>query len=215
MTEANGSYPHFQAGIGWWVKFWVKYWVTAGNDWGLHIPPQVRYVVLPVMMTSSNGNIFRVTGHLCGDSPVPGEFPTQRPVTRSFDVFFDQRLNKRLSKQPWGWWFETPAWSLWRHHNDMESHCKDKAVVRPFCLHSMNPYALKDVFYICEAKICFVITLTCVHYKVLMHWSHSNLTYYQYFIILVKWYHPIQTLNERLLLTGSDRFYCYCPLLFI
>ena len=38
----------------------------------------------------------------------PGEFPTQRPVTRSFDVFFDLRLNKRLSKQPWGWWFETP-----------------------------------------------------------------------------------------------------------
>ena len=27
-----------------------------------------------------------------------GEFPTQRPVTRSFDVFFDLRLNKRLSK---------------------------------------------------------------------------------------------------------------------
>ena len=52
-----------------------------------------------------------------GNSPVPGEFPTQRPVTRSFDVFFDLRLNKRLSKQPWGWWFETPAWSLWRHRN--------------------------------------------------------------------------------------------------
>ena len=34
-----------------------------------------------------------------GNSPVPGEFPTQRPVTRSFGVFFDLRLNKRLSKQ--------------------------------------------------------------------------------------------------------------------
>ena len=33
----------------------------------------------------------------------PGEFPSQRPVTRSFDVFFDLRLNKRLNKQPWGW----------------------------------------------------------------------------------------------------------------
>ena len=39
-------------------------------------------------------------------------------MTRSFDVFFDLRLNKRLSKQPWGWWFETPAWSLWRHRNE-------------------------------------------------------------------------------------------------
>ena len=33
-----------------------------------------------------------------GNSPVPGEFPAQRPVTRSFDVFFDLRLNKRLSQ---------------------------------------------------------------------------------------------------------------------
>ena len=47
----------------------------------------------------------------------PGEFPAQRPVTRSFDVFFDLRLNKPLSKQPRGWWFETPTWSLWRQCN--------------------------------------------------------------------------------------------------
>ena len=53
---------------------------------------------------------------------VPGEFPAQRPVTRSFDVFFDLRLNKRLSK-PWGWWFETPVWSLWRHRNDCLHRC--------------------------------------------------------------------------------------------
>ena len=69
------------------------------------------------MMTSSNGNIFRVTGSLCGEFTGPCECPTQRPVTRSFDVFFDLRLNKRLSKQPWGWWFETLSWSLWRHRN--------------------------------------------------------------------------------------------------
>ena len=68
-------------------------------------------------MTSSNGNIFRVTDPLCGEFTGPGEFPTQRPVTRSFDVFFDLRLNKRLSKQPWGWWYETASWSLWRHCN--------------------------------------------------------------------------------------------------
>ena len=56
---------------------------------------------------------------LCaGNSHVPGEFPAQRPVTRSFDVFFDLHLYKRLSKQPWGWWFETPSWSLWRHCNE-------------------------------------------------------------------------------------------------
>ena len=72
-------------------------------------------LILYSMMTSSNGNIFRVTGQaLCaGNSPVPVNSTAHRPVTRSFDVFFDLRLNKRLSKQPWGWWFDTPSWSFW------------------------------------------------------------------------------------------------------
>ena len=52
-----------------------------------------------------------------GNSPVTGEFPAQRPVTRSFDVVFDLRLNECLSKQSWGWWFETPSRPLWRHSN--------------------------------------------------------------------------------------------------
>ena len=65
--------------------------------------------IFPVfMMTSSNGNMFRVTGFCAGNSPVTagspvtGEFLWHRPVTRSFDVFFDLRLNKRLSKQDAG-----------------------------------------------------------------------------------------------------------------
>ena len=53
-----------------------------------------------------------------GNSPVHGEFPAQRPVTRSFDVFFDVRPNKHLRKQSWGWWFETLSPSLWRHRNE-------------------------------------------------------------------------------------------------
>ena len=46
------------------------------------------------MMTSSNGSIFRVTGHLCWEftGQVTGEIPAQRPVTQSFDVFFDGDL---------------------------------------------------------------------------------------------------------------------------
>ena len=66
------------------------------------------------MMTSSNGNIFGVTGHLCA----------QRPVTWSFNVFFDLRLNKRLSKQTWGWWLETQSHPLWRHCNEDKLLCK-------------------------------------------------------------------------------------------
>ena len=52
-----------------------------------------------------------------GNSLVTSEFPAQRPVTRSFDVFFDLCLNKRLSKQLWGWWLEMPWHPLWRHCN--------------------------------------------------------------------------------------------------
>ena len=53
-----------------------------------------------------------------GNSPVPCEFTAQWQVTRSFDVFFDMRPNKRLSKQSRGWWFETPSRPNWRHYND-------------------------------------------------------------------------------------------------
>ena len=68
--------------------------------------------------------IFSALLAICaGNSPVPGEFPAQRSVTRSFDVFFHLRLNKRLSKQSWGWWFETLSRPLWRHRNDTPNAC--------------------------------------------------------------------------------------------
>ena len=53
-----------------------------------------------------------------GNLPATGEFPTQRPVTRSFDVYFYLLPNERLSKQWWGWWFETLSSPLRRHRND-------------------------------------------------------------------------------------------------
>ena len=93
------------------------------------------------MMTSSNGNIFRVTCFCTGNSQVPGDFPAQRPVTRSFDVFVDLRPNKRLSKQSWGWWFEMLSCSLWRHCNE---HIVAQTKLplffrRHFKLHSLDP----------------------------------------------------------------------------
>ena len=51
-------------------------------------------------------------------SPVTGAFLAQRPVTRSFNAFFDMRLNKPLSTQWWGWWFETLSRQLLRHCNE-------------------------------------------------------------------------------------------------
>ena len=78
-------------------------------------------------MTSSNGNIFHATGPLWGEST--GQFPSQRPVMPSFDVFFDLHLNKRLSKQWRCQWFETPLFSLW-------CHCNGKVWPKFCCLHS-------------------------------------------------------------------------------
>ena len=60
---------------------------------------------------------FSVLLLLCaGSSPVPSEFLAQRPVTRSFDAFFDLRPNKRLR---WGWWFETSSCPSWRHRKSL------------------------------------------------------------------------------------------------
>ena len=106
------------------------------------------HAVVSIMMTSSNGNIFRVTGLLCGNSPVTGEIPTQRPATRSFDVFFDLRLNNRLSKQSWGWWFETPSCSLWRHSNVTVKLCKSDGVSLLSLVH-----VIADVASVCYKYI--------------------------------------------------------------
>ena len=60
---------------------------------------------------------FLVPVLLWGEPSVTGGFPSQRPVSRSFDVSYDLRLDKRSSKQSGRWWFKTLSFSLWRHHN--------------------------------------------------------------------------------------------------
>ena len=93
-------------------------------------------------MTSSNGNIFRVTGHLCGEFTGHRWIPAQRPVTRSFDVFFDLRLNKRLSKQSWGWRFETLSHPLWRHFNVLSGMVSYTCVVSVCMLDKNHKYTV-------------------------------------------------------------------------
>ena len=111
-------------------------WVTNGSMMILFIH---RFYSQVNMMTSSNGNIFRVTGPLCGEFTGPGEFPSQRPVTRSFNVFFDLHLNKRLSKQSRGWQFETPSRPLWRHCNANHSN-RPRIRLLLIVLYSIQPY---------------------------------------------------------------------------
>ena len=76
-----------------------------GNTWWRHQMKKIRF-----------------TGPLWGESTGHRWIPLQRPVTRSFDVFFDLCLNKRFSKQSRRWWFETPSCSWWRHCNDIYSY---------------------------------------------------------------------------------------------
>ena len=86
----------------WWedlVLIWLLVWTNCGRH-SHH------------MMTSSNGNIFRVTVPLCGP-------------------FFHLRLNKRLSKQSWDWWLETPPRSLWHHCNDIDGWWWFEMALRP------------------------------------------------------------------------------------
>ena len=80
-----------------------------------------------IMMTSSNGNIFCIAGPLCMEITCDWWIPSQRAVTRSFDVFFELRLNKWLSKQSRRWWFEMPSCSLRRHSNDTGNHSIHKS----------------------------------------------------------------------------------------
>ena len=68
------------------------------------------------MMTSLNGIIYRTTGPLCGE--FTGHWWIPRPVMLGSDGFFDLRMNTRLSKQFWGWWFGTLSRSFWRHCNE-------------------------------------------------------------------------------------------------
>ena len=108
----------------------------------------VSYIARNHVMTSSNGNIFRVTGHLCR------EFLAQRPVTKGFAVFFELNRHKQLLKQSLGRWYETPSRLLWRRCNDKNIcyyHNKSKLsealfphiqfeILYLWCIHGYWPY---------------------------------------------------------------------------
>ena len=105
-----------------------------------------------------------------GNSPAPGEFPAQRPVMRSFDVFFELRLNKRLSKQSWGWWFETPSqWWLFLIHATFHSEFDDISVP---VLSRMS-----SVFRSPEKRFALYLPLLSILYFLMTHfnwWFHYS-----------------------------------------
>ena len=108
--------------------------------------------------------IFSALLAICaGNSPVTCEFPTQRPVTRSFDVFFDLRLNKRLSKQSQGWWFETLLHPLWRQgciSRMLESYChRSLQYTSYFCILYEYPHPHPANIYYKYTDITFQVAI--------------------------------------------------------
>ena len=106
------------------------------------------------MMTSSNGKITALYDLCEGNPLVAGGFPSQRPMTRSFDAFFDLHPSKRSSKQSGLWWFERPSPELWRHCNDETLGCM----------------YIKTVYSDSLDRFRFIIT----HIFRLLHWHWDN-----------------------------------------
>ena len=99
--------------------FWLWYWFWDLQWYHLYVHHSM-FFENAVFITRWRHQMETVSALLAicaGNPPVTGAFPAQRPVTRSFDVFFDLHLNKRLGKQSWGWWCEMPSRPSWRHFN--------------------------------------------------------------------------------------------------
>ena len=106
-----------------------------------------------------------------GNSPVPGEFPTQRPLTRSFDVYPDLRPNKRLSKQSRGWWFETLSHPLWRHRNDSRSTEEKPMTSSILNEHGKRHYNACGIWEVRDHSVHALIQLdTTLHCNIVSHW---------------------------------------------
>ena len=93
------------------------------------------FVFSPISWWRQMEIIFTLLGLCAGKSPVTGEVPSQRPVTRCFGVFFDLRLNQWLSKHSRRRWFKTPSRSFWRHCHDTTM----VQVVEWFCIEETDP----------------------------------------------------------------------------
>ena len=68
------------------------------------------------MMTSSYGNIFSVTNHLCEECTGHRWIPRTKASDAELWCFLWSVPAWRLTKQSWGWWFERRL--LWRYIND-------------------------------------------------------------------------------------------------
>ena len=104
------------------------------------------------MEWKSNGNIYRVTGLLCGEFTGHRWINLTKASDAELDAFFDLRLNKRLNKQSGRRWFETPSRPLWRHCHGLTRLDWDKR--QSFCY--ISPHELCTSFVNCCAVLLFI-----------------------------------------------------------
>ena len=123
------------------IKLTIMANMDTGNRLAAHVKVwnhmQISYVCTTVFFPWRHQmETFSALLAICaGNSPVPGAFPPQRPVTRSFDVSFDLHPHKRLSKQWWGWWYETLSCPLW-HGNALNIFVRDNLSDHQIILHA-------------------------------------------------------------------------------
>ena len=132
-------------------------------------------------MTSSNRNIIRVTGPLCGEFTGRRLIPITKAVPRSFDVFFDMRMNKRLSTQSWGWWFETQSfhydvtvpWGKSRFTRWIEAFCEYWVQLRVYWIGTFPLWLKTEVTTVTELKHNFCESwgeLGCTLIEIFLLW---------------------------------------------
>ena len=128
-----------------------------------------------IMITSSNRNIFRVTGHLCGEFPGPRWIPHTKASDAELWCFFDLRPNKRLSQQSWGWWLETPSSPLRRHCNGYHwwPHIGCSHILTWSARYGASNVSSTFVYFVAHAITCHVKTDTII--TVTKQWARWRL----------------------------------------
>ena len=146
----NSSWSYSPENRRFFVAVWPRiWWVALKNN---------RAPLLSTWWRHQMDTFSALLAVCARNSPVPGEFPEQRPVTPNLDVFFDLRLNKGLSKQSWGWWFETLSRPLWRHGNEHQDLC----IISSSYVNSnwsYGPESVKWGFDLCDLDL-WPLTLT-------------------------------------------------------
>ena len=134
-----------------------------------------------------------------GNPSVTGGFPSQRPVTRSFVVFFDLHLNKRLSKQSISRWFETPSCSLWRHCNGIRVIIDNisTTIASSDVKNLMIPYSK---LYKSKVKCSGLTALSNIPFCSYSSWLHFGAAYADSFSVLNK-------IKKTLQVWAQTRFY--------